>query len=58
MWNPSALTEKGKQTDDQRQPVGFQAQVRQGGGGGGREGGEGGRGAWEMRRTALAAGGT
>lgn len=47
VWNPSAFTEKGKQADDQRQPVGLQTQVRQ------REG-EGG--AREMRQTVLAAG--
>lgn len=34
VWNPSAFTEKGKQADDQRQPVGLQTQVRQGEGGG------------------------
>lgn len=45
MWNPSAFIEKGKQADDQRQPVQTHRQGR------GEEGG-----AHKTRQTVLAAG--
>lgn len=50
VWNPSAFIEKGKQANDQRQPVGSQTQVRRG-----REARAGERGVYEMRQTVLAA---